>query len=235
MEQPVAITLRLPGGEKLELAVIEPGKVDMRSEFDSEDPVVLENKCYFHIGRTEVTQAQWKAIMGNAPSAVRGDDLPVTNVSWREARRFCGKLNRYFGSRLPAGYHFDLPTAAQWKFAFVGGGLYPRGRYSGSNDLNEVAWYNENSGGKVHPVAKKKPNALHLYDMEGNVREWCRDAHDSLVQGGKLAMGNSFEIAALLYKWGAGPGGALVGHPSPEKPDFQGDDLGFRVALVPIK
>ena len=230
------ITLELPGGVKLGLARIESGTVNMSihgsdSSFKARHGVVSD----FHIGRVEVTQAQWKAVMGDNPSKVKGDDLPVTNVSWHDAKRFCDKLNRLYASRLPRGYHFDLPRETQWKFAFCGGTKSRGEKFCGSDDLDEVAWHDGNSGGKPHPVAKKKPNELGLYDMEGNVDEWSLDSFDALLKGGKRVMGGSFMISKVFFEYSHGVEYCNVGHPDANKPETRLDDLGFRVALVPIE
>lgn len=159
----------------------------------------------YKIGKTEVTQRLYKKVMGSNPSENKGDDKPVENVSWYDAIYFCNKLSEEFGY-IPVysvdgisdvrkwnytphkGKYiegkivqntktkgFRLPTVDEWQFAAKGGKNYA---YSGSNNLDEVGWYNNNSGKKTHPVAQKKPNGYGLYDMSGNVHEWCWDSHD---------------------------------------------------------
>lgn len=123
----------------------------------------------YHIMQTEVTQALWKAVMGNNPSTMIGDDLPVNNVLWEEADAFVKRLSQM------TGYTFHLPTEAEWEFAARGGKKSKDYLYAGSNKVDEVAWYNSNSGGVTHPVAQKMPNELGIYDMSGNVWEWCSD------------------------------------------------------------
>jgi formylglycine-generating enzyme required for sulfatase activity len=127
----------------------------------------------FYMQKTEVTQELWEAVMGSNPSSDQtSKDNPVTDVSWNDCQEFIKKLNSLTGKK----YH--LPTEAQWEYAARGGKLSKGYKYSGSGEIDEVAWYNVNSNEKVHPVAKKKPNELGLYDMSGNVWEWCADWYE---------------------------------------------------------
>jgi formylglycine-generating enzyme required for sulfatase activity len=120
----------------------------------------------YYIGATEVTQGQWRAVMGNNPSQFRGDNLPVDGVTWEEAQLFCEKLSEL------SGRYYTLPTEAQWEYAASGGS---QTLYSGGVNIDEVAWYGANSGRRTHPVALKLPNAFGIYDMSGNIWEWCSD------------------------------------------------------------
>ena len=129
--------------------------------------VTLTNDYY--IGKYEVTQALWKAVMGNNPSNFKGDNLPVEQVSWDDCQEFISKLNRITGKT------FRLPTEAEWEYAARGGNKSRGYQYSGSNNLSDVAWYGGNSGDVTHAVGTKQPNELGIYDMSGNVREWCQD------------------------------------------------------------
>ena len=143
----------------------------------------------FYIGKFEVTQKDYSAIMGVNPSKNKGDNNPVENVSWKNAKDYCEILNK--GKEfLPAGYRFDLPTEAQWEYACRAGTStdFNNGKRNNSkhyicSNLDEVGWYKGNADNTSHSVGQKKPNAWGIYDMHGNVAEWCRDYYDSDFSG----------------------------------------------------
>ena len=135
-------------------------------EGDTQD--ALKEKGFF-IGETEVTQELWEAVTGSNPSNFKGKDNPVEYVNWNEAQAFIAKLNELTGKE------YRLPTEAEWEFAARGGNKSEGYEYSGSNNIDEVAWCWNNCDQKTHPVKTKAPNELGLYDMSGNVGEWCED------------------------------------------------------------
>ena len=144
---------------------------------DDEKPVHSVTLSGYYIGKTEVTQALWKAVMGSNPSDFKGDDLPVVNVSWDDCQEFIEKLNYL------TGQNFRFPTEAEWEFACRGGNNSLGYKYSGSDNIDNVAWYDGNSGDKTHPVATKSANELGIYDMSGNVWEWCCDWYGDYTSG----------------------------------------------------
>ncbi|MBI5918245.1 MAG: formylglycine-generating enzyme family protein [Nitrosomonadales bacterium] len=155
----------------------------------------------YEIGKTEVTQAQWKAVMGNNPSKFKecGGNCPVENVSWDDARAFIDELNAQTGK------NYRLPTEAEWEYACRAGGQHEE--YCG-NSLAGIAWYESNSDGHTHPVASKRANAWGLYDMSGNVWEWVQDWYDNSQKGRVLRGGSWFndpQSSRAAYRFGLDP------------------------------
>ena len=144
---------------------------------DRERPVHQVTLSSYAIGQTEVTQALWQAVMGTIPGYFTGSQLPVEQVSWQDCQQFIAQLNAL------TGRSFRLPTEAEWEFAARGGVESVGYKYAGSNDLPMVAWYSYNDSWQLrgtgsygtHPVATRSPNELMLFDMSGNVHEWCQD------------------------------------------------------------
>ena len=163
-------------GVSFEMVRVEGGTFRMGATSEQEDeadgdekPVHSVTLSSYYIGKTEVTQALWQAVMDSNPSYFKGADLPVEFVSWNDCQEFIQKLNSL------TGRNFRFPTEAEWEFACRGGNNSCGYKYSGSNNLDSVAWYDDNSDGQTHPVATKAPNELGIYDMSGNVWEWCGD------------------------------------------------------------
>lgn len=137
--------------------------------WDEETPAHQVTLSDYYIGQTEVTQALWEAVMGSNPSDHRGDNLPIEQVSWDDCQVFIQELNQLTGKQ------FRLPTEAEWEYAARGGRKSRGYKYAGGNNIDSVAWCDGNSGNETHPVATKQANELGIYDMSGNVLEWCSD------------------------------------------------------------
>ena len=144
---------------------------------DDEKPAHQVTVSTFSIGETEVTQELWQAVMGSNPSSFKGPRCPVENVSWEDCQNFIRELNSL------TGRHFRLPTEAEWEYAARGGRKANGHKYAGCSSIDNVAWYRDNSGNQTHDVATKRANELGLYDMSGNVWEWCQDWYGSYSSG----------------------------------------------------
>ena len=160
-------------GVSFEMITVEGGTFTMGATseqgsdaYSNEKPTHQVTLSSYSIGQTEVTQALWKVVMGSNPSYDKGDNLPVEGVSWNDCQEFIRRLNQLTGE------HFRLPTEAEWEYAARGGNKSRRYQYAGSDSLDKVAWYCDS---KPYPVKTKSPNELGLYDMSGNVWEWCSD------------------------------------------------------------
>jgi formylglycine-generating enzyme required for sulfatase activity len=160
-------------GVKLEMIYIPGGEFMMGSnDYDNEKPPHPVKLSPFYIGKYQITQAQWKAVMSSNPSRWKGDDLPVEKVSWNDAVKFCEAISKRTGKT------YRLPTEAEWEYACRAGSTTEYYFGDDETSLGDYAWYFINSGKKTHPVGQKKPNAWGLHDMHGNVREWCQDWYD---------------------------------------------------------
>ena len=186
----------------------------------------------FYIAETEVTQALYKSVMGKNPSGFAGESRPVEHVSWYDAVEFCNRLSEkeglekcYSGSGDKTKCDFSkngyrLPIEAEWEYAAKGGDRSGGFKYSGSNDIGEVAWYWDNSDEQTHPVKSKKPNELGLYDMSGNVWEWCWDWYSDSGTG-RVSRGGSWDYNA---------GHCSVSYRGYDNPSSTNVNLGFRLA-----
>ena len=224
----------LTGKAVIPFAFCPSGSFIMGSPFSEEGRSGNENRVSvtlskgFWMAKTEVTQTQWQAVMGNNPSSFKGDDLPVENVSWEDAQKFIEKVN---GSGvMPSGWKLALPTEAQWEYACRAG---ESGAYSGGS-VEQVAWYEGNSDSETHPVGTKKPNAWGIYDMHGNVFEWCTDLYGETLPGGADPYGSSGVDRVLRGgSWSFIAATCRAAYRVRYYPDSRYFTLGFRPALVP--
>ena len=196
--------------------------------YDNEKPVHSVTLSGYYIGKTEVTQALWKAVMGSNPSYFKGDNLPVEQVSWDDCQKFIRKLNAL------TGQNFRLPTEAEWEFACRGGNNSCGYKYSGSNYIDNVAWYDGNSGNKTRPVATKLPNELGIYDMTGNVWEWCSDWKGDYSSGAQTNPKGPYDGSGRVIRGGSWCFSAGFCRSSSRyyfSPDLRFNGLGLRLSL----
>ena len=218
------------------MVYVEGGTFDMGATseqashaYSDESPVHSVTLSGFYMGATEVTQRQWKAIMGSNPSYFVGDNRPVERVSWNDCQEFIRKLNQL------TGMTFRLPTEAEWEYAARGGNKSQHYIYAGSNSIDNVAWYTDNSGSSTHPVKGKQANELGLYDMSGNVWEWCSDWYGSY---GSSSQTNPTGPSTGSYRvlrggsWYHGAGYCRVSYRRSNRPDTRTYSFGFRLSIV---
>ena len=192
-----------------------------------ESPTHQVTLSSYMIGKTEVTQELWEAVMGSNPSSSKGSNLPVEQVSWEDCQTFIRKLNALTGKT------FRLPTEAEWEFA-ARGGINSQGyKYSGSNTIYDVAWFFYNTG-TTRTVATKTPNELGIYDMSGNVFEWCNDWYGSYTSASQTNPIGPDSGSDRVYRGGSWCNGAGYCHVSIRNrnyPTHSNIDLGLRLAL----
>ena len=201
---------------------------DQTDAYSAEKPAHQVTLGSYYIGQTEVTQELWEAVMGSNPSNWKGDRLPVEQVSWNDCQTFIAKLNELTGEK------FRLPTEAEWEFAARGGNKSMHYQYSGSNDIDEVAWYSSNSDNKTHSVASKHPNELGIYDMSGNVWEWCQDwygGYSSEAQTNPTGPTSGSYRVDRGGSWSNNAAGCRAATRLSGTPTFTGLTLGLRLAL----
>ena len=194
---------------------------------DGEKPAHQVTLSDYYIGQTEVTQALWKAVMGSNPSDSKGDNLPVEQVSWDDCQVFIQKLNQLTGKQ------FRLPTEAEWEYAARGGRKSRGYKYAGGNDIGSVAWYNSNSRDETHTVATKQANELGVYDMSGNVWEWCSDWYDGYQSSSQSDPQRPSLGSCRVNRGGScycNAGDCRVSYRFFGTPDFRYNDLGLRLS-----
>ena len=219
-------------GVSFTMVHVEGGTFQMGSEdsesLSDEQPVHQVTLSTFSIGQTEVTQELWEAVMGTNPSYFKGAKLPVEQVSWYDCQTFFSKLNSMTGKQ------FRLPTEAEWEYVARGGNRSKGYKYSGSNNIGDVAWYDSNSGNTTHEVATKAPNELGVYDMSGNVWEICHDWFGSYRSSSQT---NPVGPSSGTYRVRRGGGWNTYAKDLPvtrrfiSAPDYSGYFLGLRLAL----
>ena len=229
------ITIPVKDGISIEMVKVEAGSFNMGATPEMQNPdedekpvhrVTLTNNYY--IGKYEVTQALWKTVMGNKSSRFKGDNLPVEKVSWNNCQKFISKLNKLTGKS------FCLPTEAEWEFAARGGKKSRGYQYSGSNTLGDVAWYEGNSGSKTHAVGTKQPNELGIYDMTGNVYEWCQDWYGSYSSSPQANPIGAVSGSCRVYRggcWVSSARNCRTSYRGRRTPDFRYGFLGLRLVL----
>jgi formylglycine-generating enzyme required for sulfatase activity len=225
-----------PSGLFLDLVFVEGGKFmmgDNNSKYEFEKPEHQVEVSSFYMGKYLVTQQLWQAVMGENPSRLHGEKRPVEQVSWNAAQDFIKKLNKETGKT------FRFPTEVEWEYA-ARGGKYSQGyTYAGSDKLKQVGWYDENSNDETHDVGLLLANELDIYDLIGNVWEWCEDDYHIIYEGApedgsawidKPNRGDSRVIRGGSYFYRASS--CRPTHRFRYLPDFRNSYVGFRLALT---
>ena len=229
------ISIPVKDGVSIDMVRVEAGTFtmgatpEMEIYFDWERPthqVTLTNDYY--IGKYEVTQALWQAVMNSNPSNIKGDNLPVEQVSWNDCHEFISKLNSITGKK------FRLPTEAEWEYAARGGRKSQAYQYCGSNNISDVAWYWDNNTGMTHPVGEKLPNELGIYDMSGNVLEWCQDLYGAYVSSSQINPKGAVSGTDRVFRsggWNGVASSCRLSCRSGFAPNVRCNYLGLRLAL----
>ena len=222
------------------MILVEHGSFTMGATSEQEDPYDDEKPAHevtltkdYYMGETQVTQALWEAVVGDNPSCFEGEERPVESVSWDACQEFIRKLNRKLRSQLH-GKSFRLPTEAEWEFAARGGNKSCGYQFSGSDDLDEVACYSGNSGSETCDVASFEPNELGIYDMSGNVCEWCLDwygNYNSSAQTDPKGLTSGSHRVVRGGSWRYVVWRCRLSYRRRNGPDDSGSLLGLRLAL----
>ena len=230
-----------PWYESFEMVDVESGSFYMGAQKESSSKENYDENAYmvespvhrvtingYAIGKFEVTQGQWMAAMGSNPSSIQGDNLPVENVTWEQVQEFIALLNEKSGKK------YRLPTEAEWEYAAKGGNKSEGNKYSGFSVLGACGWYYSNSESSTHEVGTKYPNELGIYDMSGNVREWCNDWFDYYTSS-DVSNPNGPDYGNMkVNRGGSWTTPAVNCRNSYRHTDFpyeSSQDLGFRLAI----
>lgn len=214
------------------MVFVEGGQFMMGSNDSDADPDEKEIRLVsvndFCISRYEVTQSEWEEIMHKNLSVFHGKSHPVECVSWDDANLFIKKLNR------KTGRHYRLPSQEEWEYAARGGKYATESRYSGGDNLTEVGWMKDNSSQTTHKVGLLKPNALGLYDMTGNVHEWCDGQYDSLFYAQDTLMNKEYDLINIrIFKggsWGNEAKHCRISNTNYHSRETRSFSIGFRLA-----
>lgn len=236
---PDSLVLRIQG-VSYKLLRVDAGSFTMGAtdeqgtDYDADETPThqVEISKSFYIGETEVTQGFYKSVVGSNPSFFdKGDDHPVEQVSYEDALAFCRQLRSLTGRTV------TLPTEAQWEYAARGGHKRPlQTKYAGGNGLNKVAWHEGNSRGTTHPVKEKDCNALGLYDMSGNVYEWCLDGYEEYSSESEKDPSGDTDGDSRVMRggcWHYGSNDCRITHRDSDGPSRSSNFVGFRIVLLP--
>jgi sulfatase modifying factor 1 len=248
-------------GHEFWMIPVEGGRFQMGSPKDDVEALRYEKPRHevtlgdFFIGKFPVTQGLWRAVatapsegvtkshpltsLKPSPSYFQGDSLPVEQVSWEDVKAFIQKLNNLTADTRPTGYSYRLPTEAEWEYAARGGKYHQEGyRYAGSDRLKDVGWFEGNNDVETKPVGLKKPNQLGLYDMSGNVWEWCEDDwhdnYDNAPKDGSAWVDTPNRGSDRVFRGGGWNDTARYCRAAYRPfyaPDYRYDSVGFRLAL----
>ena len=230
------IFIPVKDGISIEMVKIEAGTFMMGATSEMKNPDIDEKPVHqvtltndYYMGKYEVTQALWEAVMGSNPSKYKGDNLPVEMVSWNDCQEFISKLNSMTGRK------FRLPTEAEWEYAARGGKKSRSYQYSGSSNISDVAWYDENCGSTTRAVGTKRPNELGIYDMSGNVWEWCHDWYSSYSSLSQMNPIGAISGACRVRRGGSWDNSVWYSRSSSrsyDTSDYSRINLGLRLALT---